>query len=156
VTLKGLVATAQSLAAAKAAEAKALLGAIGRAGASAYERETYLAGQQQPSHVFCQTARPVPTDFSQVQGRKYIPSTEDGKDFNTGSNLVGWKCLKIALSDGIYYQYQYRQGGGYLVPSVSPGPNGFEVSARGEKTFVLTGRANGNGGVTLSQVYVVE
>jgi len=155
------------LGAAKSAEAKVTIGAISRAAVASYEREdpeAVLQDQRGPSHL-CRSATPVPSTLALVRGMKYMPR-QGGADFNadfqTGTSKEGWKCLRFALETPIAYRYNYLQGSGYLVPSIAPGPNGFEASAQGDingdgdpSTFALTGTVGPKDRVVVSpQIYI--
>jgi type IV pilus assembly protein PilA len=147
----GIYGTSRYLAAAKTAEAKNTIGAIARSAVAAYEREQFEdgvfgGGNAPTSHRFCGSASPVPASITAVKGMKYMPSAMPGADFNAGDAQTGWPCLKFSMTMPMYYRYQYNKGSGYLVPSIAPGPNGFEVSAQGDtnangtlSTFARTG-----------------
>jgi type IV pilus assembly protein PilA len=158
VAALGIYGVRRYLAAAKTAEAKNTVGAISRAAVSAYEYET-VAGAS--SHRLCASAITVPSRVP--AGNKYQPSSAAGADFDSGSTTAGWRCLKFTMSYPMYYQYQYHQGSGYVVPGAgSPGPNGFEVAAFGDlngdgvkSTFARTGQVVG-GSVALSTTLFIE
>jgi type IV pilus assembly protein PilA len=123
------------LASAKTSEAKEKVGAISRAAVAAFERENFenqllpnAASSNTTTHVFCETATPVPA--TAPAGKKYQPSTADGADFNSGTNLIGWKCLQFGVSQPIYYSYRYEKGAGSVAGSGADG-TAFEVSAIG-------------------------
>ncbi|MGK3962398.1 type IV pilin protein [Sorangium sp. So ce118] len=127
------------LASAKTSEAKNSVGAITRGAAAAFERETaaseILAGGADSgaaSHSLCTSADAVPDAVP--AGVKYQPDTTEGQDFETGTATGGWKCLRFSMTQPIYYQYHYVQGG--RVPGVTQGPNpgaaGFEAGAVGD------------------------
>ena len=82
------------------------------------------------AQVLCSSASAVPTSANSIKGTKYQPSTVDGADFNTGSNIAGWKCLKFQLSQPMYYQYNYVTGVGS--GKSGAGALGFEASAQGD------------------------
>ncbi|WP_218920240.1 hypothetical protein [Chondromyces crocatus] len=144
------------LARAKTAEAKSMVTAMFRSAAASFERERLpasLSGSGSPSsikavHKLCGAANAVPA--SVPKGTKYVPSESPGQDFNQGDDDTGWRCLRFAASDAMYYQLDYRAGGGYKGPArggPDPGKDGFEVSAEGDldgdgKTslFTRTGR----------------
>jgi type IV pilus assembly protein PilA len=120
----------------KAAEAKETLGTLARAGASAYERETY-ANELLPQggianvsmHTLCLSAAAF-VPLLPPKNKKYQPITADGQDFNTGDQITGWKCLKFGMSKPIYYSYGYHQG---TAPCGSPATAaGFEACAHGD------------------------
>ncbi|WP_437803937.1 type IV pilin protein [Sorangium sp. So ce693] len=136
------------LASAKTSEAKNTVGAIARGAVAAYERETsasaILAGGTSSavaSHSLCESTGvdapghgPVPAAMTSVRGTKYQPSTADAADFNTGTSLGGWKCLKFSMTQPIYYQYNYTKGARTGVSGASPDPTatGFEAGAQGD------------------------
>jgi type IV pilus assembly protein PilA len=149
----GIYGTRRYIASAKTAEAKNSIGAIARAARNAYEYE-----QEDGGHKLCRSAVPVP---SKVQaGTKYMPSSS--ADFNTGDEKTGWRCLKFAMQEPIYYQYHYNQGAGYLGKTATPGPTGFEAAARGDidgngttSLFAMTGAVAGSE-VRLSTTIEIE
>jgi hypothetical protein len=154
------------LATAKTAEAKNTIGAIARDAVAAYERERFdpKAPNGPTPHKLCGAAAPVPAEVPRA--KKYAPSDEDGRDFNQGDDEHGWRCLKFAMMQPMYYQYEYRVGGSYKGPArggPDPGKDGFEVSAVGDldgdgKTslFTLTGKVV-NGTVQLSpQIFIAD
>jgi type IV pilus assembly protein PilA len=147
------------LSAAKTSEAKNSIGAIVRAAQIAYEERAasqVLVEGTNGSAVnqsLCTSAVAVPA-FVPL-GVKYQPITAMGSDWQTGSQLAGWLCLKFSIGEAIYYQYTYSQGSGYVsvgMPGApDPGPTGFEAAAQGDlngdgniSTFALTGQPGGN------------
>jgi len=152
VSAVGIYGVRRYLAAAKTSEAKNSLGAIGRDAIGAYERET----GPNAAHALCKSAQQVPATVP--SGKKYQSSDKAGRDYETGSATAGWKCLKFAMQNPQYFQYDYRAGGNYKGPKrglPDPGKDGFEASAEGDldgdgKTslFTLTGKVV-NGSVTL-------
>jgi type IV pilus assembly protein PilA len=158
----GIYGTRKYLAAAKTAEAKNSIGAISRGAVAAYEREQSVSGKG-AAHRLCETANPVPGSMASVKAFKYQPNSATGTDFNVGDEQTGWPCLRFTMTYPIYYRYQYHKGSGYLAPSVSPGPNGFEASAQGDldgngvpSTFARTGAVGPNGSVVLATTVFVD
>lgn len=144
------------LAAAKTSEAKASIGAIARGARVAYERESVVGDAA--VHRLCGSAVPVPSKVP--SGLKYQPGS-GGVDFDTGDAETGWKCLRFSMTTPIYYQYHYQQGGGYVVPSTDPGPDGFEATAVGDldgdgdtSIFSITGRVTGGTVVQSPTIHV--
>jgi type IV pilus assembly protein PilA len=147
------------LATSKTAEAKNTIGAISRASVSAYEREVY-SNQLLPDgnssatfmHQLCSSATRVPG--APPPAKKYQPNTQDNNDFNTGDALAGWKCLKFAVSEPIYYSYGYQTSN--FLSGISVTGNGFEANAQGDLdgngTFSTFGRVGEirNGTVVVS------
>lgn len=154
------------LASAKSVEAKVTVGAISRAAAAAYERESVgsaLLDVPEGEHRLCASATPVPATLDKVRGAKYVPSSAPGLDFATGSAIAGWTCLRFTMETPMYYRYQYNQGSGYLVPSLSPGADGFEASAQGDlngdgvlSTFAIAGKVGPSGAVVVSPSVYIE
>jgi type IV pilus assembly protein PilA len=139
------------LATAKIAEAKNTVGAIARAAAAAYDRETIVAGK--PQHRLCASASPVPPKVPAAA--KYQPGT----DFEAGSATAGWPCLKFSMTSPMYYQYSYVTGAGTGKSGATA--SGFEVSARGDldgngvSSLFARGADVRNGEVVLStQIYI--
>ncbi len=128
---------------ANASEAKLVVGSVSRAAALAYEGEraaSQIVGEgsnsSAASTVLCEAALPVPAAVTQVAGRKYQPNTTTGSDFETGSPVTGWRCLRFATAQPIYYQYQYNKGAGYVTAGMPGAPvltaNSFEAAALGD------------------------
>ncbi|MBL9021267.1 MAG: type II secretion system protein [Myxococcales bacterium] len=98
---------------AKTSEAKNGIGAIIRGAVGAYERETTANESVTEggvsaafNHDVCGSAQQVPVG-NPPAGNKYQPASSSGCDFETGSALSGWKCLKFTITNPIYYQYHY-------------------------------------------------
>jgi type IV pilus assembly protein PilA len=147
----GIYGVRRYIASAKTAEARNTVGAITRAGVASYE-----SGQ-----VVCASAIAVPA--SVPRGVKYQPATAAGADFDTGDEHRGWKCLRFAITQPVYYQYQYHAGGGYQTPEgAKAGPKGFEASATGDLNgdgvfshFARTASVDASGSIVVStQLYV--
>jgi type IV pilus assembly protein PilA len=149
----GLYGMRRYLAAAKTAEAKNTVSAISRAAVAAYERERMVGTTL--VHRLCASATPVPAEVP--PGRKYQPSSSD---FESGSADAGWKCLKFALNEPIYYQYLYVKGAGS--GKTGADANGFEISARGDldgngvTSFFGRGGQVRNGAVVVSSEIYIE
>ncbi|MEO7329801.1 MAG: fimbiral protein pilA [Minicystis sp.] len=148
--------TRRYLAAAKTSEAKNSIGAIARNAAAAYEQET-ASGE----HALCASAQPVPVVVP--SGRKYMPSTLRGADFDQGDALTGWKCLRFSIASPVYYQYHYNVGGHWIAPANAPGPDGFEAAAQGDinangalSTFARTGQVVGGQLKLATQIWVED
>ncbi|MGK3984040.1 prepilin-type N-terminal cleavage/methylation domain-containing protein [Sorangium sp. So ce136] len=162
------------IATAKTAEAKQVVGAITRSAVTQYERDRAIS-QILPAtgvsaantHILCDSAVPVPSSFTDVQGKKYQPSAAPGADFMSGSTLAGWQCLGFATVSPIYFQYSYQVGSGYLSQNlnlpgapVPSGLEGFEAAAHGDLdgdgltcTLVRTGEVRDGEIVTSTVLY---
>src|SRR5688572_13024542 len=100
---------------AKTSEAKNGIGAIVRGAVGAFERETTQNDALSEgstggafSHDVCGSAVLVPGAAIGIPvGTKYQPNSASGCDFETGSALSGWKCLKFTITNPVYYQYHY-------------------------------------------------
>jgi type IV pilus assembly protein PilA len=147
------------LAVAKTSEAKQNVGGIARAAIAYYERETPPSedladgtNSTGNNHDVCNTSTFVPTKVP--QGKKYQPSTVDGKDFNSGTDDTGWKCLKFSVTQPILFRYHYGRGTATQVAPNNPKSTGgaskaFEAAAEGDldgdgvtSKFAITGKAN--------------
>jgi hypothetical protein len=161
--------TKRYLAASKTAEAKGSVFAIARGAQQAFEREgsdaASLNAAGAPIHRLCESAQAVPATVP--KGAKYQPSSEKGRDYETGSPLAGWKCLKFSMVGPQFYQYDYRRGGGYKGPGrggPNPGKDGFEISAEGDldgdgKTslFTITGAVDRKtNSVKLGKLFIAD
>jgi len=161
------------LASAKTSEAKNTIGAISRGAKQAFERETAAselvaegANSTNASHALCDSAAAA-VPAAVPGGTKYQPKTTNNDDFNTGTAIAGWKCLKFSMSDAIYYQYNYTKGGGVGLAAGAPDPtaNGFEAVAQGDlnengafSTFARTGKVNiaTNELIVATQVFIKD
>ncbi len=158
----GTHAVRRYIAASKVIEAKSTTGAIARGAVAAWEREHPAA--RSVVHRLCESASPVPADVPKAA--KYEPSPQPGKDFLTGDDSKGWRCLRFELSSPMRFRYDYRAGGGYKGPArggPDPGPRGFEASAEGDldgdgKTslFTITGKPGKGGAIELSALFVAD
>jgi type IV pilus assembly protein PilA len=146
------------LAASKSAEARNTLGALSRGAQAAYVREITPANvvavgtpSSGSTQALCDGASPVPSSIAAVQGTKYVPNDGPGKDYNTGDNSIGWRCLRFSLDTAQYFQYNYiggnagtslaAQSAGASPPVSEPGPLQFAAEASGD--------LNGNGKASL-------
>lgn len=159
------------IATAKTAEAKGAVGSIARLAIAVFEREVSEAelvavgGISKPSaNRLCTSAIAVPNALP--KGTKYQPSDAVGIDFHTGDSKEGWVCLSYLMTTPIYYQYTYKQGGGYVSTAVGgpdPGADGFEAAAQGDidddnslSTFARSGALVGKNLQVATQVFVHE
>jgi type IV pilus assembly protein PilA len=128
------------LSSAKTAEAKEMLGRIGKDAAAAYQREQMagtvlqLGQSSEATHRLCPNAAQVPTDVP--QSKKYQSDPDEWK------NDPGWSCLKFSISDPQYYAYKYEK---------DENDTGFSAYAYGDldgdgepATFVLSGAVENN------------
>jgi len=127
--------------AAKASEAVQSVGSISRCAQAAFERElmqaqTVTEGSLSitASHRLCGSASPVPTTVP--AGKKYQPNTREGFDFQTGTDEIGWNCLRFALSEPTSYQYNYTKGSSPVAPAnpaaCTGGTECYEAAAVGD------------------------
>jgi type IV pilus assembly protein PilA len=131
---------------AKTAEAKNSLGQIGKDAVTAFEGErmsaAVLTGGNATEVVrsMCQngTEGGVPSDVTNIQGKKYQSANTDwSKDADVVAG-VGWPCLKFEMTAPQYYQYSYVASG------TSDGS--FSATAKGDlngdgnfSTFIMNG-----------------
>jgi len=131
------------MASAKTAEAKNTIGRIANDAKASYERENAAseivadgANSAAATNALClSAANPVPQ--GNPPGKvKYQPQTGAGLDFDAGDSRTGWKCLRFTMTDPIYYQYHYNQGGNYVSAGLPGAPDptatGFEAAAKGD------------------------
>jgi type IV pilus assembly protein PilA len=141
------------LANAKTAEARNSLGQLAKDAASAVEREKGTNPMLVPGSVstlmrsFCDSALLVPSGAATISGQKY-QSTK--ADWNSGSAIQGWQCLKFSLEEPQYYAY------GYSASGTSANSGGFNAFAYGDlngdgtfSTFSVQGSAY-SGAVAIS------
>jgi hypothetical protein len=142
------------LAKAKTAEARLVVGAMGRAAEAAFDNADPPRSGKKTSQLLCPTAPAVPAAVPKAAVTIPAASFE----------AVGWKCLRFAMSHPVHYQYEYRRGANYKSVKrggPNPGPHGFEVSAEGDldgdgitSLFVRTGQVV-NGDLVLSPELLV-
>ena len=152
------------LANAKTAEARNALGAIAKAAVISYDTEKLLGASTAVnvdtggavatgSKSFCLPAVAVPTDVPKAA--KYLPATTGAADFQTGTNVAGWKCLKFSMDSPIAYQYNYTNNtvaaaGGTFTATATGDLNGDAVNS----VFTLGGAATN--GVPKVQATILE
>ncbi len=131
---------------AKAAEAKQHVGAISRGSQAAFERtfgQSDLVGEGGLSsieeHTLCGSALPVPP--TPPAGTKYQPVTADGSDFNIGTSIGGWKCLRFSIESPIHYSYSYTRNSATYAP-LSP------TACLAPPCYEAVGRSDLNGDLT--------
>jgi type IV pilus assembly protein PilA len=102
---------------AKTAEARSAVGRMAKDAASAYARENMPAAvlaagaSAAVSNRLCAEVAAgdvVPGNMSDVQGQKYQSSPDD---WNTGDQVIGWRCLRFSMNEPQYYQYSYTSTG---------------------------------------------
>ncbi|AKT42569.1 type IV pilin protein [Chondromyces crocatus] len=151
-------------ASARTAEAKHMIGGIARALTTTFAVKNYVnigaVNALGPDPGLCRDTTSVPAAMGSVQRRKYQPSGQAGRDYNTGNTLGGWKCVGFSNEQAQHYQYRYNMG----APPVNVGGNGpppsppgvplsrqFAISAKGDvdgdnkfSWFIITGYAMGH------------
>jgi type IV pilus assembly protein PilA len=101
---------------AKTAEARNSLGQMSKDASAAYSREgmapTVLSLQAATgvvNHLCGAATNTVPTaGKGSIQGKKYQSTPAE---WNTGTNDVGWTCLKFSMQDPQYFMYNYTSTG---------------------------------------------
>jgi type IV pilus assembly protein PilA len=125
--------------AAKAAEAIQSVGHISRSAHASFERELMAAQNvaegaesMQAAHLLCESAQPVPGFVP--AGKKYQPTTGTNQDFDTGSDSVGWRCLRFRIYHPIYHQHMYTKGSSPAAPNNTAKCAGpcYEAACRGD------------------------
>jgi type IV pilus assembly protein PilA len=162
------------LASAKTSEAKNTIGAVARGAKASYERETAASelivapgggNSLSASHALCGSAVAPGVPAVIPVGTKYQPGTGSqgaGVDFDTGTAVAGWKCLKFSMTQAIYYRYMYTKGSSPVTSAhglnpVVADPESFEASAEGDlngngvtSAFVLVGAKDAAGEMRLA------
>jgi type IV pilus assembly protein PilA len=124
------------LASTKTSEAKNTLGNLARAAVAAYEREnvgSQLLADHRLDHDDAHPLRHLDARARRACRRasSTSPPPQAGVDYDTGSPLAGWRCLKFTMTQPHYYQYQYTKGTAWA-GSVQVPATGFEVGAKGD------------------------
>lgn len=151
------------LAQARSAEAVQMVGGIARALTTTFAvKNNDTVANPAGAGVdpgLCRDAPMVPALLSAVQRRKYQPNNGLNRDYNTGNNKGGWRCIGFMNEQPQSYQYRYNLG----LPPINPNGNGppqgvpgvplsrqFAISARGDvdgdnklSWFILRGYALG-------------
>ncbi|HKQ71216.1 MAG TPA: prepilin-type N-terminal cleavage/methylation domain-containing protein [Polyangiaceae bacterium] len=131
---------------AKTAEARNAVGQMAKDAKAAYERESMsssvvtTAGSIGVSNNLCASAsKKVPEDPKAIKGQKYQSSPAEWiVDQKTAG--VGFACLRFAVSDPQYYQYNYTgTTEGSFVAAANGDLNGDEVMS----TFSIEGKVSG-------------
>jgi type IV pilus assembly protein PilA len=143
---------------AKTAEARNMLGAIGRGAVAGYNRETNIqeslsdgTNSSANNNDLCGGANAVPGAIASVAGRKYQPNSANNVDYQTGNSSVGWKCLRFTNSSPQYFQYGYQAqllATGAVVSGAAPAGGIPAVSGPG--VFVAWGSGDLDGDGALS------
>jgi type IV pilus assembly protein PilA len=127
----------------KTAEAKMVLGRIGKDASSAYQRERMAGGMITPGtsrtslHAFCDSS-PARVPATPPAGGKY---QSQPADWTTGSDAnKGWVCLKFSLSEPQYFSYLYATTD--TAANFTATANGDLDGDTTESTFTLTGTLN--------------
>lgn len=58
--------------------------------------------------ALCGSADQVPDDLDNIAGRKY---QSNPTEWESGSNVAGWMCLKFSMTDPQFYAYDYNTTG---------------------------------------------
>jgi type IV pilus assembly protein PilA len=104
----------------------------------------------------CGSADPVPASLNSVKGKKYVPNSKAGFDYETGDSVGGWACLMFSNSQPQSYQLEYTSKAGAPVqvqlpkggspPGLSKQLDTWSAVARGDtdgdgvqSTFTLSG-----------------
>lgn len=102
----GIYGTRKYIANAKTAEAKNVLGQLGKDAVAAYEGE-HLDRNGNVTRRLCPSASArVPADRTVISGRKYQSSAAEWT-VDSGRN-AGFACLKFEMSAPQYFQYEYE------------------------------------------------
>lgn len=118
---------------AKTAEARNSLGQLTKDASAAFSRErmagAVLAANAATavSNTFCgSAAATIPAAQASIRGSKYQSSAAE---WNAGTALAGWQCLKFSMSEPQYFMYGYT-----TTPAVPLGAEGetFTATARGD------------------------
>ena len=149
------------LAHAKSAEAIHTVGVIAHAAVSAADRmaaegiteEVVVTGQGKKGKgatvthgvPLCNDSTAVPSAFSAVQKKKYQPDTRAGKDYDAGTKIAGWRCLRFGITSPQYYQYQYKLGGPPITVQLPHGGSPKGISGGQPWSVYARGDLDGNG-----------
>jgi type IV pilus assembly protein PilA len=119
---------------AKAAEARNVLGMIGKEAARAYEDSSPTPGQR----TLCASASsPVPADANRISGKKYQSATTEWEV--DAPRKAGFACLKFSMMDPQYFQYNFAStSGGKMTATARGDLDGNKVFS----TFELEGQVN--------------
>lgn len=118
------------VASAKTTEARNAVGQMAKDAAGAYLRDgmngtvVLLGSTVGMSHNLCSSATAsVPADATSIRGTKYQSSPNE---WEQGTSLQGWHCLRFTMSEPQYFLYNYVSAGG------GDKDTGFEAIAQGD------------------------
>ncbi len=104
------------LANAKTAEARNVLGQMGKDQSTEFEKESMpgtvlsVGSSAASSHGLCITpTNPVPAAMTAIQGKKYQSDSASGNDWQADGTTPrkGFPCLKFSMDAPQYYQYNF-------------------------------------------------
>jgi type IV pilus assembly protein PilA len=117
---------------AKTAEAKNSLGQMAKDASAAFNREkmagSFISKKDSTAvaNILCQSAAAtVPAAKASIAGKKY---QSDQAEWDAGSAVAGWQCLKFSMSEPQYYMYGYGQAGG----TIGADTENFTATANGD------------------------
>ena len=96
---------------AKTAEARTFLGRMSKDAIVVFEGEamaggTLIIGNSRGSaNTLCATSTKVPATVAKVKGAKYQSKPSE---WNTGTQTVGWNCLRFTVNDPSYFQLGFQ------------------------------------------------
>jgi type IV pilus assembly protein PilA len=139
---------------AKSAEARNSLGQIAKDAAVAVERESGttamipVGSTSALMRAFCSSAsNTIPASAAVPAAQKYQSTISE---WNTGTSVLGWACLKFSLEEPQYYEYEYSSS------NTSGFTGNFQAVAHGDlngntvlSTFMVSGVAY-SGAVAIS------
>jgi prepilin-type N-terminal cleavage/methylation domain-containing protein len=145
---------------ARSTEARSGVARIGKLAVGAYERELGTTGVLSPGssagfqRALCASSTEVPSSLDLVRNRRY-QSPADA--WSSGSQHVGWPCLRFYISDSQSYQYGYE-----ATDPTSPSAT-FRAYARGdldgngrESSFSLVGVVENGHARTAPQLLEID
>lgn len=134
----GIYGVRRYIANAKSAEARAVVGQIGKNAIAAYEFELSSTAAlplatlgTETSHALCASSSYVPSATTLVANRKYQSAQSEWN----GDRSNGWSCLKFNMDGPQYFQYKYTSA---------------NVSSATNATFIALGYGDLNGDTVTS------
>jgi type IV pilus assembly protein PilA len=114
---------------AKTAEARTLLGRMGKDASSVYQGESMAGGvltmgqSRGSANKICGTSSLVPSAAAGIAGQKYQANPSE---YEAGSVTLGWQCLGFSVTDPTYFQMSYVSS---VATGASPAAIGHSVLA---------------------------
>ncbi len=93
----------------------------------------------------CGSTTAVPDKIASVTGKKYQPTSQNGKDYQTGNVGEGWTCVMFTNSAPQSYQLEYTANGAPVNVTLPKGGSPPGLSKQNTWSVRATGDVDGDG-----------